>query len=218
MAIKAIVVYLQPMRSVAESLAKGAKRWAQNTDATARKFLSRGGTHQQISLGLALIPGGAYTLTKRSGRALDVLLPGNLCELLGLKAGDRVAWWVTERGTVELRPVSLEELPEFARAAASCADELLAARRPRQLLKHYEKLCERCGRLYCAHRPYQRFCPTCGLLRARESDRRHWHRRGKLSPSYARKLKGPRRAAAEPAAQPAAGRNDASAQRALVHR
>jgi hypothetical protein len=210
------VVYLPSMKSAAESLERGARRWAEKTDAAARRFVSNGCTHEQIALGLASIPGGAYSVTKRGGRALNLLLPGDLCELLGLKAGDRVAYWVTEQGAVELRPVSLEDLPEFARAAAARADQMLAAKRPPPLLKHFEKLCERCSRPYCARRAGQRFCPTCGLLRARESDRRHWHRRGKLTPSYARKLKGRRGAEGELATPQAEGNADGATHDALV--
>jgi hypothetical protein len=204
------------MKSAAESLERGARRWAEKTDAAARRFVSNGCTHEQIALGLASIPGGAYSLTKRGGRALNVVLPGDLCELLGLKAGDRVAYWITEQGSVELRAVSVGDLPEFARAAAARADQMLAAKRPLPLLKHFEKLCERCNRPYCARRSSGRFCQTCGLLRNRESDRRHWHRRGKLCPSYARKIKSGRRAAAELSTPEAAARTDTTQDGALV--
>jgi len=127
-----------------------------------------------------------------------------------------VGYWFTERGAVELRPVSVKDLPEFARAAAARADELLAARTPRQMLKHFERICERCDSLFCARRSNARFCPACGLLRARASDRRGWQRRGKLSPSYQRKLKGPRRTAGESVSLPRGGHANPRAQGALV--
>jgi hypothetical protein len=210
------VVYLRSMKNVTESASRGARRWAENTDATARRFLSKGGTHQQLSLALASIRGGAYTLTKRAGRALAATLPGDLCELLGVKVGSRIVYVLNEAGHVEIRPTTLEDLPEVARAAAALADKMLAAQQLQPLLKHFEKVCERCSRPYCARRAGQRFCPTCGLLRARESDRRHWHRRGKLTPSYARKLKGRRGAEAELATPQAEGNADGATHDALV--
>jgi hypothetical protein len=175
-----------------------ARRWAEETERAAVRAILSGTSHEEISRGLACIRDGAYTLTKRGGTAFSLTLPRDLCELLGAKVGDRFVYYITERGTVELRLASLEDLPEFARAAAARADEILAKNQYRQMLKHFEKVCEKCGHLYCARRSTQRFCPTCGLLRARESHRRHWHRRGKLSPSYARKLKDAQSASTPP--------------------
>jgi bifunctional DNA-binding transcriptional regulator/antitoxin component of YhaV-PrlF toxin-antitoxin module len=193
-----------------------AQRWAANIERAAYEAVLAGTTHKEIARGLACIPGGAYTLTKRGGTAFSLTLPRALCELIGAKVGDRFVYEVTERGTVELRRVGLEDLPELVRTAAARADEILAAQHPRPLLKHFEKLCERCSQLYCARRSSQRFCPACGLLRARASDRRYWHRQGKLSPSYQRKLKGRRSAGAELSNSPAAERTDTIAQGALV--
>jgi len=86
--------------------------------------------------------------------------------------------------------VSAEDLPDIARDAALRADRLLVQRARMRKLKHFEKGCERCGKLYCARRAYQQFCPTCDLLGDRESYRRYWHRKGKLTPSYQALLKG----------------------------
>ena len=210
------MVYLRSMKSAAESASRGARRWAENTDAAVRRFLSKGGTHQQLSLALASIPGGAYTLTRRAGRALAATLPGDLCELLGLKVGSRIVYVLNKAGHVEIRPATLQDLPEVARAAAALADQLLATQQQRPLLKHFEKICERCSRPYCARRAYQRFCQTCGLLRARESDRRHWRRRGKLCASYARKVKSRRHAAVELSTPEAAAHTDTMHDGALV--
>jgi len=211
-----IVVYLASMKSVAESLERGARRYAKNTDAAAREALRKGSTHERLCWGLASIPGGAYTLRKRHGRACAATLPGDLCDLLGLKVGSRIVYVLNEAGHVEILPATLEDLPEVARAAAALADQMLATQQQRPLLKHFEKVCERCNRPYCARSSSKRFCPTCGLLRARESDRRHWHRRGKLCPSYARKLKGRRSTAAELATPRAAGNTDGATHGALV--
>lgn len=181
-----------------------ARRWADHTERAVKKFLFTDSTHQQISLALACIPMGAYTLTKRAGRALSLTLPGDLCELLGVQAGDRVVYFVTEHSRVELRRASLEDLPEYARPAAKLADRLMRRRAGCQHLKHFEKRCEQCERVYCARRSNQKFCPRCGLLRARACQREYERGKGRLTPSYQRKLKGARQA------EVLAAQNDAS--------
>jgi hypothetical protein len=193
-----------------------ASRWAEKTERAAQKAVLTGTTHEEIARGLALIAGGAYTVVGCRGAPFSLTLPRALCDLLGLKVGSRVVYVLNEAGHVEIRPATLEDLPEYARAAAARADEILAAQRPQPLLRHLEKICEQCGHLYCARRSSQRFCPVCGLLRARASDRRHWHRRGKLTPSYARKLKGRRGAEAELATPQAEGNADGATHDALV--
>src|SRR5437899_2890752 len=106
-----------------------AERWADHTERAAKDCLLSDSTHQQISWGLACVPGGAYTLTRRAGAALSLTLPGKLCGLLGVKAGDRIVYGVTERGGVELFRATVADLPEFARAAAERADRLMAESR-----------------------------------------------------------------------------------------
>lgn len=166
-----------------------AERWADGMERAAKDYLLNDSTHEQISWGLACVRDGAYTLTRRGGRALSCNLPGALCEVLGLRAGDRVVYDVTERGTVEMRRVTVEDLPEFARAAAERADWLLAQSRGRQMLKHFENECECCMKLYCAQSPRSRFCSVCLVKRQRAQWREYWHRKGKQTPSYRRLLK-----------------------------
>jgi hypothetical protein len=55
-------------------------------------------------------------------------------------------------------------------------------------LQHYERICQRCHRLYCGTSARQRFCPACRVKRQRKAQRAYWQRKGKLTPSYQRKL------------------------------
>jgi hypothetical protein len=112
-----------------------------------------------------------------------------LCELLGVKAGDRVVYEVTERGTLEVRRATVADLPEFAWAAGERADRLLAKSRRASGLKHFEKCCVGCEKLYCAQSHASRFCPVCRVRHQRAQWREYWHRIGKLTPSYQRRLK-----------------------------
>ncbi len=163
-------------------------RWADQTERAAEDLLLGGGNHAEISWAIACVPGGAYTLTRRAGCALSLTLPGALCELLGMKAGDRVVYEVTERGTVEVRRANLEDLPKRARLAALRADYLQDQITADELLKRYENRCLDCGETYTARSAGQQFCPACRLTRHRESNLRCWHRRGKQSPSYQARL------------------------------
>ena len=165
-----------------------ADRWAARTEQAARKFLIRGGTHQQLAWAISCESSSVRTLTRRAGREVSLTVPGWLRKRLGWNPGDRVALCVTARGTLEVRLATLTDLPEIARPAAECVDRLLAQRLGRRELKHFEKRCERCCKLYCAQRSNCRFCPHCGVLRARESKRACWRRTGKQSPSYQARL------------------------------
>ena len=106
-----------------------------------------------------------------------------------MRAGDRVRYGVTESGMLVVSPVALADLPEFTRAAAELADRLLVQRYGQRMLKHFEKFCVRCGKLYCAKSRSSRFCPVCRVHRQRVQSREYWLRKGKLTPSYHARLK-----------------------------
>ena len=167
-----------------------SERWVDHSERAAREFLLGDYPHERVSWALACVLGGAYTLTRRAGRALSLTVPGNVRNRLGWNPGDRVVLSVTERGALEVRLATEDDLSPIARVGAARADWLLAQQRPVLMLKHFEKHCEQCSKLYCARRTNQRFCPTCGLLRQRQRWRAYWQRKGKLTPSYQTRLKG----------------------------
>ncbi len=127
---------------------------------------------------------GAYTLTRRGGRGLLLTLPGRLCELLGVKRGDRVVYEITDCGTLEVRRATKHDLSPLARYGAARADRLMAQHCDRRECNHFDKQCQQCGVLYVARRAYQKFCPHCRRLRQRRQWREYWHRKGQLTPSY----------------------------------
>ncbi len=176
-----------------------AERWAKGVSARAARLLCPGDAPTKVAWALATWTGNVRTLYRFGHRQLGLILPAWVRHALGLEPGSRVVLELAGPDALLIRRATLADIPDFARAAVEGADRMLASAKPGRELKHFEKRCEQCGVLFCARCTWQRFCPVCRLRRDRAGYRAYWHRKGKLTPSYQRRLKRPMPAGAVPA-------------------
>ncbi len=177
-----------------------ADRWAKNTQQAAAETLIRGGTPQGVSRALATVDPSVRTLSHRADHRLAFTIPTALQDTYGWTAGMLVRVGINERGNLEIAPLTEADLPGFAERLAEPGYLLpIPSSRPRNLMC-YERTCKDCGALLQAVGRSRRYCEQCRRDRDRANWRAYWHLKGKLTPSYRRKLT--RRAPAEIPAQP----------------
>jgi hypothetical protein len=165
-----------------------ARRWAARELQHDFTVLCHGGTPKAVARALSVVAGNIGTLSRRSGGQLNLGIPAWEAHKLGWQAGMRVLREVTPDGKLVVQAARLKDLPDFARPAVEAADRI---RREHHGLRQrfcYELRCEQChGDFYSPQRRC-RFCDACHRDRARAASRVYWQRKGKLTPSYQRKL------------------------------
>ena len=147
------------------------ERWARGCIRDVQEAMTSGETHSRLAAAVSFYTNRVRTVSRRSGQVAQVTLPDWAAALLGVRIGGLVVIEPTDRGTVEMRPLTDADLDPLARAAVGRASRMLPASGTRRTVKTFQKVCEQCGTPYTAQRAFTKFCRDCASARAKASKR-----------------------------------------------
>jgi len=167
--------------------------------------LERPRTQEQYERALSLVAVNLPKVIARRGGGVAINLSAAAARAIGLEAGKRVLVLPLPEGGGFLRCASEEDVRKAHARYAAAPQPCFASRPAPADLPEVEKRCPQCGLTFCTRRKRQKYCDACRHQRDLASNRASWRLKGKLTPSYRRKLKGARLASgfgARPAESP----------------
>jgi hypothetical protein len=172
-----------------------ARRWAEASWQAVREGLEHPRNQEQYDWALGLADANLRKLTRKANRQALITLSAAMLREAGLEGADRVLVLPLPEGGLLVRRATSEDVNEaHARYSGTPQPPFPARRALAELpeLPELEKLCPQCGLTFRTRQRRRVYCDLCKHKRDLESARAAWHRRGKLRPSYRRKLKGSR--------------------------
>jgi hypothetical protein len=166
-----------------------AARWKVGCERAIREALERPANETEYDKALAFASSNIRKVARSDKGQACITLSQALTRQAGLQRGDRVLVLPLAEGGFLVRRATGEEIVEAHRLYAVNPPPTFSRVGPSSQLNHLERVCRQCGKLYCASGTRQLFCDGCGRDRRRAWSRVYWHRKGKLTPSYRRKLK-----------------------------
>jgi hypothetical protein len=197
--IAAAEVLSGEMATVLKRAEEYARRWAEGNWQAVREGLERPRDQAHYDWALGFAAGDLRKLTRKANRQAIITLSAAILKEAGLVGADRVRVWTLPEGGLFVRRATAEDVSEAHAGYAATPQPRFPARPALAELPELEKLCPQCGLTFRTRQRRRVYCDPCKRQRDLKSRRATWHRRGKLRPSYQRKLKGARLAWPRPA-------------------
>lgn len=178
------------MAIATKSPEESARRWMEGELAAVREALENPRTRRQYDWGLGFAAGNLRKLTRKANKQAIITLSAALLKEAGLEGADRIVVLPLPEGGALLRRATEEDVCEaHARHAATPRPYFLSKPKPAHS-PEVEKRCPQCTLNFRTRQQRRIYCDACRHQRSLMQCRARWNRRGKLTPSYRRKLKG----------------------------
>jgi hypothetical protein len=164
-------------------------RWAEACWLAVRDALENPRTQADYDWALGCTARYLRKLTRKANSQAIITFSAALVREAGLKGADRVMVLPLAEGGLFLRRATEEDLMEAHATYTATPRPTFPAKPAVADLPEVEKLCPQCGLTFRTRQERRVYCDGCRRERLRASWGRSWHRRGKLRPSYRRKLK-----------------------------
>lgn len=166
-----------------------AARWAEGEARAVREAVERPTNKAQYDWGLGF--GSLYIrkLTRVRGGRKMISLPRSLLRQLGLENCERVIVIPHPESGGYIRPATPEEVEAAHRLLTDCPPPIFAEPESDAEPKCFDKKCRDCGRAFLTRAARRVYCDVCRRARTLTTKRDYNHRKGKLAPSYQRRLK-----------------------------
>ncbi|HEY6271280.1 MAG TPA: hypothetical protein VIX19_04710 [Terriglobales bacterium] len=174
------------------------RKWEAGSWLAVRTALERPRNRQHYDWGLGFATGNLRKLTRKANSQAIITLSAALVKEAGLKGVERVLVLPLSEGGLLVRAATEEDVSEAHARYSTASQPDFPAKAPSDL-PEVEKPCRQCGLTFRTQQQRRVYCDACKLQRHLESHRTTWHKKGKLWPSYQRKLKGHRRTLFRPA-------------------
>jgi hypothetical protein len=193
------------------------RRWAEACSQAVREGLESPRTQAQYNWALGFAVGYLRKVTRKANSQAIITLSWALLQEAGLEGAEREVLLPLPEGGLLLRRATEQDVSEAHARNAAGPRPCLPARPAPEDLPVIEKLCRQCGLTFRTQQQRRVYCDGCRRERLRASWRGTWRRRGKLTPSYRRKLRSARLAGAsrarpaEPLSLPFGGETNSGA-------
>ena len=165
------------------------RRWQEGSSVAVRNALENPRTQQRYDWGLGFAAGYLRKLTRKANSQAIVTLSAALLSEAGLESADRVVLLPLPEGGVLLRRATDEDVMEAHSRYAAVPQPCFPAKPAPTELPEVEKHCPQCSLMFRTRQERRVYCDACRHQRDLAQYRAYWRRRGKLTPSYRRKLK-----------------------------
>jgi hypothetical protein len=172
------------------------RRWAEACSQAVREGLESPRTQAQYDWALGFAVGYLRKVTRKANSQAIITLSLALLQEAGLEGAERVVLLPLPEGGLLLRRATEQDVSEAHARNAAGPRPCLPARPAPEDLPVIEKLCGQCGLTFRTQQQRRVYCDSCRRESLRASWRGTWRRRGKLTPSYRRKLRSARLAGA----------------------
>ncbi len=164
-------------------------RWQKGSERALREALESPRTREQYDWGLGFAAMYLRKLTRKANSQAIVTFSGALLEQASLADVERVIVLPLAEGGVLIRPATAEDVRAAHGLYAANPPPVFPPKPRPEQLPEIENWCRQCGITYRTRSPRRRFCDDCRRERFLAQCRAWWKRKGKLTPSYRRKLR-----------------------------
>jgi hypothetical protein len=172
-----------------KSAAELGHRWLAGSSRVVREALENPRTHSEYYWGLSFAAGNLRKLIRKAHGQAIITLSAALLREARLKGAEGVLVLPLPEGGLLLRRATDEDVTEAHLRYTAEPQPCFPVRPAPADLTEVEKLCPQCGLIFRTRRGRQVYCDACRHERDLTSHRASWRLKGKLTPSYRRKLK-----------------------------
>lgn len=173
-----------------KSVEELGSRWEAGSWLAVRAALERPRNQQHYDWGLGFATGNLRKLTRKANSQAIITLSAALVKKAGLKGADRVMVLPLPEGGLLVRAATQEDVIEAHARYSAAPQPRFPTNAPPADLPEVEKCCPQCGLTFRTRKRRRVYCDACNYQRQLMSHRLTWHKKGKLWPSYQRKLRG----------------------------
>jgi len=180
------------MTTVLKSPGEYARRWAEGSSQAVREALEHPRDQAQYDWALGFAAAHLRKLTRKGNSQGIITLSAAMLTEAGLEGAERVLVLPLPEGGLLVRRATAEDVSEAHARYAATPQPRFPLKPALADLPEVERFCPQCGLTFRTRQQRRVYCPSCKHHRQLESQRATWHRRGKLRPSYRRKVKSSR--------------------------